>query len=313
MGMKGLYLNRAGSTAGEFQQAGFENLKLLAKCGNLEIMQQRILRNATAWLVPADTDDDMEFFYVCSGQVMFMLDGTEQRLGPGESFYIRGLDAELLLHAEQDTQLLYVSTMPVFDDNLGFQMELTKLIEQIDEKDHYTFRHSRNVMRYSVKLREALKDECTMDIEDLVVASLFHDVGKCKIPDEILKKQGPLTPEEYEMMKQHSLESARLLATHYGERIVQIAGTHHERLNGSGYPKGLKADQLIFESRLVAVADAFDAMTTNRGYNRVKTFEAAAEELRNLPQQYDQRICDKLLELVRNGTICKSGGAAASD
>ena len=57
--MKGLYLNRAGSTAGEFQQEGFENLKLLAKCGNLEIMQQRILRNATAWLVPADTDKDM--------------------------------------------------------------------------------------------------------------------------------------------------------------------------------------------------------------------------------------------------------------
>lgn len=311
--MKGLYLNHADSTAGAFQKAGFENLKLLAKCGNLEIMQQRIMRNATAWLVPSDTEDDMEFFYVCSGQVMFLVDGTEQRVSPGESFYIRGLSAELLLHAEQDTELLYVSTMPVFDDNLGFQMELTKLIEQIDEKDHYTFRHSRNVMRYSVKLREALKDECTMDMEELVIASLFHDVGKCKIPDDILKKQGRLTAEEYEMMKLHSLESARLLATHYGERIVQIAGTHHERLDGSGYPEGLKADQLNFESRLVAVADAFDAMTTNRGYNRVKTFEDAAEELRNLPQQYDRHICDKLLELVRDGTIVGSGGAAASD
>ncbi len=281
-----------------------DGLKLLAKRGDLEIMQQNILKGAMAWLVPSGNEDDIEFFFVLSGSLELVGEGYEETLKPGDSFYVHNSKDELFLRALEETQLLYVSTVPVFDAEAIFQMDLARMVSQINKKDDYTYRHSRNVMAYSVKLYTNLREYCEIDkTDDIVVAALFHDIGKCRIPDDILKKKGKLEPEEYEIMKNHSIYGAELLSKYYPASITDLVRNHHERLDGGGYPQGLMGDALSFGARILAVADSFDAITTNRGYNDVRDYRAAAEELVSMPDQYDERITSMLLKLVDSGEI----------
>jgi putative nucleotidyltransferase with HDIG domain len=301
--MRGLYVNRGGMFQHEM---GFchDGLKLLAKRDSLEIMQQDILKGAVAWLVPSGNEEDIEFFFVLSGAIELVGEGHEDQFGPGDSFYVQNTEEELFFRALEETRLLYVSTVPVFDSEAVFQMDLARMVAQINNKDDYTYRHSRNVMAYAVKLYTNLKEFCEIDkTDDIVVASLFHDIGKCRIPDEILKKKGRFLPEEYEIMKNHARYGAELLSTHYPESITDLVRNHHERLNGTGYPRGLKGDEISFGARILAVADSFDAMTTNRGYNDMRDFKSAAEELVSLPGEYDERIASMLVKLVEAGEI----------
>jgi HD-GYP domain-containing protein (c-di-GMP phosphodiesterase class II) len=155
------------------------------------------------------------------------------------------------------------------------------------------------VLKYSLKLYERLKAFCTDDTDsNLAIAAIFHDVGKIYIPDEILKKKAALELNEYKKMMRHPIDSARLLGAHFNDRIVELAMGHHERLDGSGYPYGLTEEEISFEARILAVSDVFDAMTTDRGYNEVKSFREAAEELARLPDKFDRRITKMLAQLV---------------
>jgi HD-GYP domain-containing protein (c-di-GMP phosphodiesterase class II) len=254
--------------------------------------------------VPSGNESDVEFFFVLSGSIELVGEGCEDKFGPGDSFYVHDVKEELFFRALEETTLLYVSTVPVFDTEAVFQMDLARMVSQINHKDDYTYRHSRNVMAYAVKLYTNLREFCEIDrTDDIVVASLFHDIGKCRISDDILKKKGRLEPEEYEVMKNHPAYGAELLSSHYPESITELVRNHHERLDGTGYPSGLKGDEISFGARILAVADSFDAITTNRGYNDVRDFRAAAEELKAMDGQYDERITAMLLKLVDSGEI----------
>ena len=301
--MRGFHVNRGGMFLNE---SGFchDGLKLLAKRDDLEIMQQNILKGAVVWLVPSGNELDIEFFFVHSGAIEMIGDGYEDKFGPGDSFYVQDLKEELFFKTLEDTTLLYISTVPVFDTEACFQMDLARMVSQINRKDDYTYRHSRNVMNYAMKLYTHLREYCEIDkTDDIMVASLFHDIGKCRISDDILKKKGKLDVDEYEKMKLHTVFGAELLSQYYSKSITDLVLNHHERLDGSGYPKGLKAEEISFGARLLAVADSFDAITTNRGYNSVLDFRAAAEELASLAQSYDERITSVLLKLVDSGEI----------
>jgi HD-GYP domain-containing protein (c-di-GMP phosphodiesterase class II) len=102
-----------------------------------------------------------------------------------------------------------------------------------------------------------------------------------------------------------------MLLPNFGEQIAEIARNHHERLDGSGYPRGLRAEDISLSSQIVAVADVFDAMTTNRGYNTIKGFLDAAEELISMPHQFDSRITGVLMQLVSSGALEEGGVASA--
>ncbi|MEA4823825.1 MAG: HD domain-containing protein [Clostridiaceae bacterium] len=297
--MENVYINKKDTSTLE-KAIDATRLSLLAKKGSTEIMSQTLISGATVWLVPADEPETMEFFFIHKGEIELTLDAETIRLVPGDSFYVENLKREILLKTHQDTQLLYITNAPLFDSVFGFQDDLTKLLVRINDKDDYTFRHSRNVMRYSVKLFESMPEYCTnVSLNDIVVASLFHDVGKCFVPDEILKKSGKLDASEMRYIMRHPIDSARLLRPHFGDRVAEIAQNHHERLDGTGYPFNLTAEDIIPEARIVAVADVFDAMTTNRGYNIVKSYEEGARELLSLPKQFDRKITGMLAELVR--------------
>ena len=303
--MEGFFLNTGNS--GPSASAGDTRLALLARRKDMEVMVQTLLENAVVWITPAEDRDTMEFFYVLSGELE-LIDGTEPKtIHAGDSFYADGLEDEVLLRVKQQSQLLYLTNKPLFDEVLGFQGNLDALMQQVDEKDNYTYQHSRNVLDYSLLLFQKLQPEAK--INDLSTAALFHDVGKCLIPDEILKKPGKLTATEFQQIMKHPTASARMLQSRFGSHIAEISRSHHERMDGSGYPFGLSGEEIPLEGRIIAVADSFDAMTSKRVYkDSSMSFEAAAEELCSLPNLYDQKVTAALRELVETGVISRPKG-----
>ncbi len=156
----------------------------------------------------------------------------------------------------------------------GFTM-LDALVTAVDNKDRYTRRHSEDVMRYSLQIARALG----LDAETrhtLEIAALLHDVGKIGVPDAILRKPGALTDDDYEAVKQHPLMGAAIVGAVPGfEEVLDAVRHHHERWDGGGYPGGLTGEKTPLTARLMAVADAYSAMTTDRPYRQGMPAEKA--------------------------------------
>lgn len=150
----------------------------------------------------------------------------------------------------------------------GLDQTLDALVTAVDNKDRYTRKHSEDVMEYSLMIaREIDIDEG--DQHMVAVAALLHDVGKIGVPDAILRKPGKLTDEEFEAVKQHPQMGAVMVGAVPGlEGTLDAVRHHHERWDGAGYPSGLKADQTPLTARMMAVADAYSAMTTDRPYRQ---------------------------------------------
>lgn len=152
----------------------------------------------------------------------------------------------------------------------------------VDEKDPYTRGHSDRVTRYSLLIAREMKLDDNF-LETLRISAQLHDVGKIGIEDHILKKPGALTPEEFEIMKTHTTKGANILrpVSQLKEMLPGIE-LHHEALDGRGYPYGLKGDQIPLLARVIAVADTFDALTTNRPYQRAYEPPEALRIINNL-------------------------------
>ncbi len=187
------------------------------------------------------------------------------------------------------------------------------MAEAIDAKDPYTRGHSVRVNRYSVILARyhGLSEG---DIRDIHVASLLHDVGKIGVDDSILKKPAPLTREEFEVMKQHPVLGASILAPiRQMQKIVPGLRSHHERWRGGGYPDGLAGDGIPLMARIIAVADTFDAMTTDRPYQKGMSFDAALARLNELKGVVlDDRVVDSFNRAYRAGEFRPPAATPAS-
>ena len=304
--MDGIQFNR--KAAGEFTSENEPSAHLLAKQGDLEVMLYRITGESVVWLYPASDPNAMEYFFIHAGGVDLAMDDGLVSLGPGESFTVCGLTRDVPVKMHGDTQILYVTNCPAYESIAHTDESLQELLTRINEKDHYTSRHSKAVLQYSLAIYDAMQDRGP-DIprEDLAFAALFHDVGKCFVPVEILQKPDRLEQAELRYILRHPIDSGRMLQPKFGEQIAEIARNHHERLDGSGYPRGLHEEDISLSSQIVAVADSFDAMTSNRGYNVVKGFSEAAEELFSLSQQYNSMITSVLLRLVNSGALEEGG------
>jgi len=166
----------------------------------------------------------------------------------------------------------------------------------VDAKDIYTRGHSERVAYFSVKIGKAFglnKDE----LELLRISGLFHDVGKVGTSDDILFKSAQLDEKEYDEIKKHPLTGAHILsAVSMFKEVVPIVKCHHERVDGMGYPEGLKRDAIPFLSRVIAVADAFDAMISDRHYRSKLNFgEAKTQLLQGTGTQFDEEIINKFI------------------
>jgi diguanylate cyclase (GGDEF)-like protein len=177
------------------------------------------------------------------------------------------------------------------------------LAATVDAKDHYTYGHSRKVSDYSVAIAEAL-DLPQDRIATIRAASLLHDIGKVGIPDSILSKEGPLTDEEWEPVRTHPKLGVEIL-----RHIIDLVNClpailhHHEHFNGGGYPSGLKGDAIPLEGRILAIADAYDAMTSPRPYREQLSSQSALEELRRCAgTQFDPELVEVFCTLIESAT-----------
>lgn len=178
------------------------------------------------------------------------------------------------------------------------------LAAAIDGKDPYTRGHSERVSRFSVATAQALglPDE---EIEKIRISALLHDVGKIGIDDRVLKKPSALTDEEFEIMKTHPQKGFKIMSQIPAMRdFLPGMYMHHEMINGQGYPQGLKGDELPMQARIVSVADTFDAMTTERPYQRAMDLEAALTRLKSfIGTRYDARVVAAFVAACEAGKI----------
>lgn len=241
---------------------------------------------------------------------------------------------ELLDEGEMEVELPYltkdgakgymvINAVKISEDRyLGFTLDVTnrkeaeRKLEQatlgtlqalnrtIEAKDEYTGEHIDRVQNLSVKVGQELglfKER----LEQIRYASILHDIGKIGVPDSILGKPGELTNEEWKEMEKHPKIGERIVSqVDQLTRAAEIIGQHQEHYNGSGYPDGLEGDEITLEARIVSVADAWDAMRTNRPYRNALPKEEAIKELEeNKGTQFDPKIVDVLLAILRQEQV----------
>src|SRR5436309_5772436 len=178
------------------------------------------------------------------------------------------------------------------------------LAAAIDGKDPYTRGHSERVSRFSAATAQGLglpQDE----IETIRISALLHDIGKISIDDRVLKKPSALTEDEFEIMKSHPQKGYKIMSQIPAMRdFLPGMYMHHEMINGEGYPQRLKGDEIPLQARIVSVADTFDAMTTDRPYQKAMEFEAALARIKSfVGTRYDERVVASLMAACESGQI----------
>ena len=198
----------------------------------------------------------------------------------------------------------------------GIAIEGTKLYEQLREnffdtiqvltqiiemRDNFKGGHSKRVANYSLNIAKAM-DMSRIDLVKLKLAVMLHDIGNVAVSDEILNRKGKLPEEQYEIVKKHSeIGAAMLDKIEQLKDIAPAIRAHHERYDGTGYPDKLKGEEIPLFARIIAVADAFEAMTNDRPYREALNLYFAAEELSNNKGiQFDPRIVDIFFEIYKD-------------
>lgn len=218
------------------------------------------------------------------------------RLGePGEISAAPGKsgDAEqLLVYARDLNKLLATERHQRRLLQQSYRQTVIALADALEAKDPVTGLHAVRVQRYATELMSAV-DPLQLDDPSVEFGFLLHDVGKLSIPDAILKKAGPLSRAERDIMRQHAVCGEAMLAnvTLLGGTGLSVVRSHHERWDGTGYPDGLAGTEIPIAARVFALVDAMDAMTTDRPYRRAQTWEHATDEiLAQAAKQFDPRV-----------------------
>jgi diguanylate cyclase (GGDEF)-like protein/PAS domain S-box-containing protein len=189
-------------------------------------------------------------------------------------------------------------------DKQSLMESIFAFAKTIEMRDHYTGKHAESTVRYSTEIAKALKLS-REEIERLKQAAVLHDLGKIGISDKILHKKSRLSAKEYEEIKRHPQIAADIIRPiQFMHDIIPLILYHHERWDGKGYPAGLKGEEIPIMARIISVADAFDAITTNRPYRKKRnTAEAVKEIMKFSGTQFDPVITDAFLRAFEKGKI----------
>ena len=218
---------------------------------------------------------------------------VSNRKRPGHRFNKE--DGELLSSLSNHIAIAIINAKLYKRLNDLFISIVTSLTRTLDAKDPYTGSHSERVMKYAFAIGREMKLKEDV-IEDLRLSSLLHDIGKVGIKDDILLKAGNLSPLEKKEIYKHPYIGARIVETIAGSHnIIRGISEHHERYGGGGYPRGLKGDKISLEARIIAVADAYDAITTDRPYHsRYSAEKAYGKIIRGSPSRFDPKVVKSL-------------------
>lgn len=240
-------------------------------------------------------------FYILSGSFKVQDQKGTRNYQANDIFLFVDPTQSVEFHASEFSRVLAVTSE--HNQSVAAAGEYGELIKKVEEKDKYTYGHSNRVSAYAMSL--ALSYDAGYNIVDLGTAAALHDLGKVYTPKEILQKPGKLTKEEFEIIKNHPADTYRLLVETTSVKIAEAAAQHHERLDGSGYPKGLKGEAISMDARIIAVADVFDAMTCRRTYNEPQPMMDVVAYLESQPEKYDARIVAILKRRVEDGSAAR--------
>lgn len=209
-----------------------------------------------------------------------------------------------------DLQMELVEKQEMMEEQKTMYLNFIKsAAKAIEAKDNYTSGHSERVAKYAVMIATELELE-PKTVEDIRIAAALHDIGKIGLQDAILQKPASLTREEFDLVKEHPVVGAEILAPLQMEEIV-LEGIkyHHERFDGLGYPEGRNSSQLSIAPRVIGVADAFDAMTSSRPYRQALTREVAVKELlRWQGKQFDPEVVQAFIQALEREETGKKVG-----
>lgn len=219
--------------------------------------------------------------------------------------------------ADKELSMTIASQLGIALSNMKHQNELKKallqiitaLAKSIETKDDVTGNHCERMEQYAVQIGKEMK-LCTSRIEKLRQAAMLHDIGKIGVPGNILEKPGRLTPEEFKIMQEHPAFGANILReVDFLKGVAKIVEQHHERIDGKGYPKGISNEEITLEARIIAVVDAYDAMTSDRPYRRgLPRHEAIQELKKHSGTQFDSQVVQFFLEYLEREEKLTLGG-----
>lgn len=259
------------------------SIALLATRPNLEVSEGLLDEGGRMTLVPPEPGHGAapEMYYVLEGRLVCELPDERFELRAGDHVIVEDLEQPIILTAASHVRFLYTSPEPSFHHMSRELDQLRKLAVGVEFVDGYTAEHCGRMQAIAYAIGEALGlPKHRLHVLDY--AAYLHDVGKIKVPREILTNAGPLSEAEWAIIRQHPEFGAAMVADTFMADAGPIIAQHHERLDGRGYPLGLSGDAILLESYIVAVADTFDAMTSDRPYRAALPKETALAELRRL-------------------------------
>ena len=234
--------------------------------------------------------------------------GVLQVLNRKDGVSFTGDDLSLLTHLAEIIAIALENARLYREIKETFFETAYALAEAIEKRDPYTGGHTKRVTDFCMAMADYLSIN-SEDREVLKLSAILHDIGKIGIEDRILRKNGPLDDVEFSQIKQHPAMGADIME--YIKRLEKVIPGmlyHHERMDGQGYPTGLTGDRMPFLARIIAVADAFDAMTSDRPYRAALADEIALEELsKNAGKQFDQEVVNAFLSAYENDCIHSFG------
>lgn len=291
---------------------GNTDIRLLARHNSLEVMKQKIAKGSSFYLDSAEDWQGFEFIYLLEGKMEYTNSEPSITLETGDYISRESVPEESWFETKTDVTVLYTSNQPAFyllREEIEDYLRLSEEIESTEQMEG----HSERLVRMSHEVGERLG--LSIDrMADLRYASFFHDLGKARVPDKILEKEGKLTPEEWEIMEKHTQWGREMLkGAEHLSRVGEIVEQSHERVDGKGYPNELEKEEISLEARIIAVVDAWDAMRTDRPYRDALSREEAIRELKeNKGSQFDFRIVEIFLDVLEERRSNSSPGESES-
>ena len=276
------------------------DIRLLARHKSLEVMKQKVAKDSTFYLDSAEEWQGFEFIYLLKGKLNYTGSEPPVKLETGDYISRKEVPEKSWFEAKTDVTLLYTSSQPAFHllrEEIEDYLRLAEEIEATEQMDG----HSKRLVRMSQEVGKRL-GLSTDRLDDLKYASFFHDLGKAKVPDRILEKEGNLTDEEWDIVERHTTWGREMLENNENlEDAAKIVEQTHERVDGKGYPKGLEGDEIALEAKIISVVDAWDVMRTSRPYSEALSKEEAIKELEeNRGGQFDAQVVETFLSILRD-------------